>query len=165
MASVDTISFEVEGFNQVFNAILELENDVKKVNEIRKILRRQAMPAKRVMIQQAPRIKGDRTIKYSRNKSIEYKPGNLKRAIRLFNGKNQEFPTVYVGAQAKKPEGSGYYSYFVQYGTQRPDGRGIRKKNNYVKTTDELIGDIMGEQASGELVTYIKRKAKRLGFV
>lgn len=165
MASVDTLSFEIVGFDTVIQAIKELENDVKKVNEIRKILRRQAEPTKRVMIQQAPQIKGDRTIKYSRNKSIEYKPGNLKRAIRLFNGRNKDFPTVYVGAQAKKPEGSGYYSYFIQYGTNRPDGRGIKRKNNYVKTTDELIGDIMGEQASGELVKYIERKAKRLGFV
>lgn len=165
MASVDHISFQIEGFDKVFQAILELESDVKKAGEIRKILRRQAMPAKRVMIQQAPRIKDDRTIKYSRNKSIEYKPGNLKRAIRLFNGRNRDFPSVYVGAQAKKPEGSGYYSYFVQYGTKRADGRGIKRKNNYVKTTDDLISDIMGENASGELVGYITRKAKRIGFV
>lgn len=165
MATTNNISFEIEGWDQVVKAIQELGDDKTKRREVLKILRRQAVPTKRVMIQQAPVVKGNRSIKYHRDNSIVYKPGNLKRAIKTFTGRNKEYPSVYVGAQAKKPQGSGYYSYFIQHGTNRSDGRSIRRKNDYVKTTDSLVTEIMGEKASGEVRKYIKKKALKLGFV
>lgn len=162
MAVVGGISFEIEGFDQVLRHIEGLKDNVKR-NELLKIFRRQAEPYKRVMIAQAPKAK--RTVKYHRNNSIEYKPGNLKRAMKKFTGRSKDYPTIFVGAQAKKPEGSGYYSWFVQHGTQRADGRSIRRKNDYVKRTDELVTDIIGDKASGEVAKYIKRKAAKMGFI
>ena len=163
MATTDNISFQIEGWDEVVKSIIELGDDKSKRNEVLKILRRQAAPAKRVMIAQAPKARKD--VKYHRDNSIVYKPGNLKRAMKIFTGRDKAYPSVYVGAQAKKPQGSGYYSYFVQYGTNRNDGRSIRRKNNYVERADSLVTAIIGDNASGELAKYIKQKAVKLGFV
>lgn len=161
MPTVDVISFEIEGFDDVINAIKQLPDKIKH-REVIKILKRQAKPTQRVMIAQAPRIKDGRTMKYHRKKSIEYRPGNLKRSIKMFS-RGPDYPTVFVGAQAKKPEGSGYYSSFIQYGTNNGK-RGIRRKNDFVKRTDDMVSDIMGDNASGELVKYITKEAKKLNF-
>ena len=154
---MDVITFEIDGLDEVIRAIQMLGDDVKKTNEIRRILRQQSKPAERIMKAQAPRA--DRDVTYHRQKSIVYKPGNLKRAIKMFNGRNKDYPSVYVGAQAKKPQGSGYYSYFIQYGTKGP--RGIKRKQNYVEETDRFVSQMIGNKASGELVKYIKSKATR----
>ena len=180
VATVGALKFEIEGFDHVVNNILQLAKDVNKVNEIRKILRRQAMPAKRIMVSQAPRrkptksgkgiertrlnVKYHRTVRDKKGNKIDvnYKPGNLKRSIKLFNGKNKEYPTVYVGAEAKKAQGSGYYSWFVQHGTSGKGG--IKNTNDFVGRSNDIVGDSMGNEASEELMKYIKRKAVKLGF-
>lgn len=164
MAKTDNISFKIEGWDTVINTIKELGDDKTKRREIIKILKRQAAPAKRVMIAQAPVVRNNRSIKYHRDNSIVYKAGNLKRAIKIFS-RGPDHPTVFVGAQAKKPQGSGYYSYFVQYGTNRSDGKSITEKDNYVERADNLVSEIIGENASDELAKYIKKEALRLGFV
>ena len=158
---MDGFNFKIEGFDEVINAIQQMEDRTKR-NELLKIFRRQIEPAKRVMIAQSPKAK--RTVKYHRDKSIEYKPGNLKRAIKKFTGRSKDYPTIFTGAQAKKPVGSGYYSWFIQKGTNRTDGRSITKKNDYVERADGLVSAIMGDKASGEVYKYLRRKAKNLGF-
>lgn len=165
MATTDNISFEIEGWDTVIKAIQELGDDRTKRREVLKILRRQAAPTKRVMTKAAPVEKNNRSIKYHRDNSIVYKAGNLRRSMKIFTGSNKEYPSVYVGAQAKKPQGSGYYSYFIQYGTNRGDGRSITEKNNYVERADRISSRIVGDKATAELEKYIKRKALRLGFV
>lgn len=165
---IDGISFDIEGFDFVVKGIMELEDDVKKVREIKKILRRQATNARTVLKAQAPIIKGGwRTITYHRDKSIKYEPGNLKESIMIFNSKaGKDFPTVFVGAQAISPINSGYYGYFVQYGTKGVKGKGgIKNKNNFVKRADEMTRESNAREATDELMKYIKRKAKRQGFV
>ena len=156
----DGFTFEFEGFDKVVRVIKELGDDRIKRSELLKIFRRQIEPAKRIMIAQAPVERTGRTITYHRNNSIKYKPGNLKRAITKFTGKSKDYPTISVGAKAKKPEGSGYYSWFIQHGTSG----GIRNKNNYVQRANDLTNEIIGDKASSEVLRYIEKQAKRLGF-
>jgi hypothetical protein len=147
---------EIEGFDEVIKQLQKLEDRVKR-RELLKIFRRQAEPVKRVMAAQAPRA--NRTVSYHRDNSIKYTPGNLKRSIKKFTGRSKDYPNIQVGPQAKKAEGSGYYGYFVAYGTKR-----IRRKNNFIKRTDSLVSEIIGDRISGELKKYLEREAKKLGF-
>ena len=147
---------EIEGFDEVLRNLKKLEDRVTR-RELLKIFRRQAEPVKRIMAAQAPRA--DRTVNYHRDNSIKYTPGNLKRSIKKFTGRSKDYPNIQVGPQAKKAEGSGYYGYFVAYGTKR-----IRRKNNFVKRTDSLVSEIIGNRISGELQRYLEKEATKLGF-
>lgn len=155
---------EIEGFDEVIKQLQKLEDRVKR-RELLKIFRRQAEPVVRTMRTQVP--VANRTVKYHRRvvdkngnkKDVNYTPGNLKRSIKKFTGRSKDYPNIQVGPQAKKAEGSGYYGYFVAYGTKR-----IRRKNNFIKRTDSLVSEIIGDRISGELKKYLEREAKKLGF-
>lgn len=144
------------------NAIRELGDDKTKRQEVLKILRRQVKPAISRMQAIAPEAKKD--VIYSRDKSVVFKPGNLKRSIKVFTGKNKQFPSVYVGPRAKgKPSGSGYYGYFVAYGTKGI--RAIRRgKNNFIEKTGASVGNSVLRDIGDKTLKYIDKRAKQLGF-
>jgi hypothetical protein len=151
--------FKVEGLDEIAKVIKELPDKMKK-KEVQKIYARQLEPVKRALEHAAPTA--DKTVTYHRNKSIKFDIGNLGRSMRIFKGKGTENTWVFVGAQVRKPEGSGYYSHFVQYGTKGKYG--IKRKNDFVGNTKDAMGDSLYKSASEETRKYIKRKAKRMGL-
>lgn len=147
-------------FKSIADDIMAIANHDVKKREVVKILKRQAKPVVRELSRAAPTA--NKTVTYWRNKSIKYDIGNLQRSMKTFTGKNKDFPTVYVGPQAKKSRGSGYYSYYVQYGTK---GRsGIKKKNNYVLRTEMKVRNRVTDSTAPELERYLIRKFKKRGF-
>lgn len=157
---MNTFSFDIEGWNEVVDAIKQLPDKVK-VREVKKILRRQAKPALRALDRNTPFRESGRTVKRGDN---EYKPGNLKRSNRI-KLRGKDYPTAFVGAhvpsrRAKKTAGSGYYGYFIQYGK----GTHKNKPNDYVQRTRDQVHDELGDNASEELKKYIAKEARKLGF-
>lgn len=152
-------SIDIQGFDEIINSIQKLEDSVKR-RELLKIFRRQAKQPQRVMKAQITDAK--RTVTYHRNTSIKYKPGNLKRSIKIFTGRNKEGATVYIGPQVKKAEGSGYYGYFVNYakGNIRKGG----KNYHYMQRTFSFVETIIGSKMSAEVKKYLEHKERKLGF-
>jgi hypothetical protein len=156
-------TYKVEGFEQVAQALKEITSDIVKKREIVKILKREASPAIRAMERNAPIEKNWRTIKKkvvdrktNKKKVASFTPGNLKRSMKLFTGKSKDYPTVYVGAQTKKAESSGYYGYFVQYGTKGK--RGIRAgKYDFRTVAENEVDGVIGNGLQAETVKYLKR--------
>ena len=69
---------------------------------------------------------------------------------------------MYIGPQAKKAEGSGYYGYFVNYATGN-----IRKSNknyHYMQRTFSFVETIIGNKMSAEVKKYLEHKERKLGF-
>jgi len=160
---MSSLNFEVEGMDRIVRAIQKLGDDKIKAREVKKILRKQAKPSLRALNRNTPNraSKGEnRAIK--RGESL-YWPGNLKRSNKI-KVRGKDYPTAFVGAhvpskRAKKKSGSGYYGYFVQYGTQR----GI-KGDDYVMRAKQEAEQEVGDGVSKELAKYIKKEAKKLGF-
>lgn len=159
------ITFDIKGIEQVIQDMMGITDDIVKRREIYKILARQAEPVKRAIKAEAPMRKPiysgkseiGRTrlgVKYHRADGITYKPGNLKRSIKKFRGKNKMFPTIYVGAQTKKAQGSGYYGYFNQYGTT--GARAIKNPKNFVADAGQKVNEQVANRASDALVKYLK---------
>lgn len=164
MATIDGFSFEVEGFEEVQRALGKIESDIMKKRELAKILRRQAAPALEAMKRNAPEIKANkkgikRGIKYHRDDSTIYWPGNLKRSMKIFSRTKGDYPKVFVGAQAKKARNSGYYGYFVQYGTKGKGG--IKKTNDFRKESESQIRTVVGMQLEEKTYNFIKRRFAR----
>lgn len=162
VATVSTITFHFDkaGFDKAATRIRRVGDVKTKSKEIKKLLRRQAKPLVPALRNEAP--EATKTVTYHRDKSIKYPPGNLKKSIRIFNGKSKQFPTVYVGPQAKKPKGSGYYSYFIQYGTKGRNG--IFRKNNYVERVYRSSREQVGTQTSRQLAKYLEKEFRKQGF-
>ena len=161
MAQVDGFSFEVEGFAEVQKALQHIETDIMKKRELVKILRRQATPALEAMKRNAPEIKANkkgikRGVKYHRDDSTIYWPGNLKRSMKLFSRTKGNYPRVFVGAQAKKARNSGYYGYFVPYGTKGKGG--IKKTNDFRQKSESQVRTVIETQLEDKTYKYIKRK-------
>ena len=160
---MDGFKFDIEGFDTVFRSILELENDVKKANAIKAILRKQSAPALRSIkgkVKDATR----NVTKTTGGGVYTYTPGNLSRSMRI-KTKGRDYPTAFIGAHVPKKSSadSGYYSSFVQYGTKKKKG-GIKNTNDFVKKAGEDTQNQIGNNASEELAKYIKRKARRIGL-
>lgn len=168
MAQVDGFSFQVTGFEEVQRALRSVESDIMKKRELAKILRRQAKPALDGMRRNAPEIKADkngkkRTIAYHRDTSVKYTPGNLKRSMKIFTRTKGMYPKVFVGAQSKKAKGSGYYGYFVQYGTT--GDRAIKNSKDFRQITEDQVGTIIGTQLQDKTYAYIKKSFSREFYV
>ena len=164
MATIDGFSFEVEGFEEVQRALGKIESDIMKKRELAKILRRQAAPALEAMKRNAPEIKANkkgikRGIKYHRDDSTIYWPGNLKRSMKIFTRTKGDYPKVFVGAQAKKARNSGYYGYFVQYGTKGKGG--IKNTNDFRQESESQIRTVVGMQLEEKTYNFIKRRFAR----
>jgi len=152
-------SIDIQGFDEVIDSIQKLEDSVKR-RELLKIFRPQAKQPQQIMKRQIKDAK--RTVTYHRNNNIKYKPGNLRRSIKIFTGRNKEGATVYIGPQAKKAEGSGYYGYFVNYATGN-----IKKSNknyHYMQRTFSFVETIIGNKMSAEVKKYLEHKERKLGF-
>lgn len=160
---------DVTGIEDVLWSLQELDESLKRA-EMKKIFSKQIDTATKELKNRAPLIKPSangkrRTITYHRDHSIRYKPGNLKRSIKKYIGKNRAFPTVYTGASVKKAEGSGYYGYFVQKGTSRTDGRSIvAGVDNYVDKAFSAVGGTLSRTTTEKVTQYIKKEGARLGF-
>ena len=163
------LSFEVEGFDKIAKAIRQLGDDKIKARKVRTILKHQSKPALRALNRNTP----DRSKSSDGNKSQRaikrggslYWPGNLKRSNEI-KTRGKDYPTAFIGAnvpskRAKKKSGSGYYGYFIQYGLSTHRGN----PDNYVLRAKEQAEAEVGDGVSAELARYIKREAKKLGFV
>lgn len=155
------IEFDQSKMAEITAAIKALGDDRDKKAEMLKILKRQAKQVIPVMRSHQP--VADKVVKYHRKDNVFYNPGNLQESNRIFTGRNKGYPTVFVGPQAKKPEGSGYYGFFVLHGTS---GRRaiIKGKNDFLTKTMRQIGPSVGSNILDNTEKYIKMRASQLGF-
>lgn len=160
-------SIDIEGFDDVIRSIQKLEDGVKS-KELKKIFVRQAQPALETMRRLVPIA--SETISYSRDRNVKIPPGNLRNSLKKFKGRSKEFPAVYVGPKVKKRSsktknssdtviGSGWYGYFLNFGTSR----GI-KAQHFIKRTYSLVATTTGNRASKSTVRYLEKLERQIGF-
>lgn len=151
------IAFKIEGMEGVIREIRKLPDRVKRL-EILKILRRQVKP-----IRSAIKVEADKTnpegriYKIRGGKTVE--PGNLGNSIKIFNGRNKEFPSVFVGPEmGPRKRNDAFYAFFIQYGTIH-----IAPNDFIDKATKPLLPGLAKEM-SNSLEKYVQRKIKTLNL-
>ena len=157
-------SIDIEGFDEVIRSIQKLEDKVKS-KELKKIFVRQSQPILEQMRKQVPIA--TETIEYSRNRSIKIPPGNLRNSLKKFKGRSEEFPAVYVGPKVKKKTtsqedaviGSGWYGYFLNYGTTN----GI-KAQHFIRRTYSLVAASTGNRVTDKTLRYLEKLEREIGF-
>lgn len=105
----NSVSVQVEGFEELKQKIKALANDKDKKKETLLILRQIAKPtlaASRALVPVSSKQH------VARKKLIQ--PGTLKKSLGVITGKSKD-PTVYVGARAKGSQ-NGWYAHFVHEG-------------------------------------------------
>jgi len=160
-------SIDIEGFDEVIRSIKKLEDGVKS-KELKKIFVRQAQPILEQMRKQVP--VATETIEYSRNRNIKIPPGNLRNSLKKFKGRSEEFPAVYVGPKVKKKTtsqsdaviGSGWYGYFLNYGTT--NGKGGIKADHFIKRTYSLVAASTGNRVTDKTLRYLEKLEREIGF-
>lgn len=158
------VEVKFEGVPQLVAAIKRFEKDSTKRSTLLKIYRQQAKPYLDALRGDRFVPKADRTVKYSRDKSIEFKPGNLRKSMKvaaLRKKKNGE-AAVWIGPQVKKAKGSGYYGYFLLPGT----GGNIKSANrrDWTNNAWNSVKDQIQGGMTKELAAYLRKNAKKLGF-
>ena len=148
------VTIRIEGMNGVIREIIKLPSRAKFL-EIRKILRRQVKPLKAAIKVEADKTNPEgRTYKIRGGKTVE--PGNLGDSIKIFNGRNKEFPSVFIGPDmGGKKKNDAFYAFFVQYGTIH-----IAPNDFIDKATKSLLPSL-GKEISRDLEKYLQRKIKR----
>ena len=95
-------SIDIQGFDDVINSIQKLEDSVKR-RELIKIFKRQAKQPQQIMKRQIKDAK--RTVTYHRNNNIKYKPGNLRRSIKILLGVTKKVQRCTLVHKLKKQRG------------------------------------------------------------
>ena len=161
-------SIDIEGFEDVIAHIQKMEDSVKS-KELKKIFVRQAQPILDTMRSKAPIA--TRSIKYTnKSGSTKIPPGNLRKSLKKFKGRSEEFPSVYVGPKVKKSGktvedsviGSGWYGYFVNYGKGKIRKGG--KHYHYLQRTYSLVAATVGNRATEKTIKYLQKLERQLGF-
>lgn len=153
----DRVTYQVVNIPEVISALKKLANDKDKTRVLQNIIARDMKPYLPYLARSAPKAK--KTVTYHGDDSIEFKPGNLRRSMRIHKGKGATNTWVFMGPQVKNLEGSGYYSHFVQFGTKR----GIKGKD-YVKNVAGVINRQMSKGMGDKARKYLIGYAKRQGF-
>lgn len=160
MARGDDITFE--GFENMIVQLRRFGVDVTKRSEQLKIYKRNAKPYQKALRGGGIIKDAERSIKYFRNPSIVYDPGNARKSIKMFANKRgkKDNTFVFVGPQAKKPEKSGYYLWF-----HLPDAGGnIKKKNDWKRKAFAKSMAEMERGVSKDLTAYMTKVGKQRGF-
>lgn len=157
------LDVKFEGVDDLVIAVKKLEGSMQKKRLLLKLFRQQAKPYLRALRSGGFIKDAEKPVKYSRNKAIVYKPGNLRRSmqIRDLRNKHEDNAVVWIGPRVKKAEGSGYYGRF-----QLPRGG-----SKYINPKNDWRGDawdsVKGQIESGmtsDLRDYLKKNAAKLGF-
>ena len=144
---------DIEGMDEVIAEFKKIDNDVLKRREILKLLRRQSKPLVKAIRSKAPvadRIVTRRT--KSGDIAAIYKPGNLKKSIKIKTSRSKRYPNVLVGPNmGRRGKYDGYYAFFLQYGTRNMRG------NDFIdKATSPLLPKLHTEM-SQEMKDYIEK--------
>lgn len=150
-------TIRIEGMEGVIREIRKLPDKVKRL-EILKILRRQVKPLKAAIKVEADKTNPEGKIyKIRGGKTVE--PGNLGDSIKIFNGRNKEFPSVFIGPEmGPRKKNDAFYAFFVQYGTIH-----IAPNDFIDKATKPLLPGL-AKELSGDLERYLQRIINKLNL-
>ena len=125
------VSVQLTGVNELMKKFGNL-SDRLQGQVVKKALVKAAQPIKQEAKAQAPVADKD-IIRATKKDNIVYKPGNLKKSIGIFRGKNKKWLNVQVGAAyGDNKKFNGYYASFVHEG-HKLKGGGKTKANPFLK--------------------------------
>jgi len=150
-------TFKIEGMEGVIREIRKLPDRAKRL-EVLKILRPQVKPLKAAIKVEADKTNPEGRV-YTIRGGKRVEPGNLGDSIKIFTGRNKEFPSVFIGPDmGPKKRNDAFYAFFLQYGTI------YIAPNDFIdKATKSLLPGI-SKKISNDLKKYLERKIKRLNL-
>lgn len=182
--------FEIEGFAELQQKIMNLADDRSKKRELISVLRQVAASTVRVAKQNAPVSKRNANSSLKTKKT--YMPGTLKKSIGVIVGKKgsaKDNPIVYVGPRVKGNY-KGWYGHIVEYGhyvyrnaslkgkvskkgrKRRVNERITRKKKGfansyvlgqfYMQKTYQQTGGKVSDEATTKVAAFIQKKINKL---
>ena len=129
------VSVQLTGVNELLKKFGNL-SDRLQGQVVKKALVKAAQPIKQEAKAQAPVANKD-IIRATKKDRVVYKPGNLKKSIGIFRGKNKKWLNVQVGAAyGKNKKFDGFYAHFVHDGHEKKGG-GKTKANPFLKRAKE----------------------------
>jgi HK97 gp10 family phage protein len=135
-------SVKLEGMEELMRKFERL-SEASRSSKIRTALTKAAKPIKQQAQINAP--VADKDVKrYAKGQSGKvaaiYKPGNLKKSIKIFRGKSRKWPNVHIGAaysnKGKTVKNDGYYAHFV-HDSHKTRGNATTKGNPFMKSAYE----------------------------
>lgn len=163
LASGMTITTTITGFDTVIKAIKNVSDEATKRRRLIAILKQQAKPYLRALlgrgaIRDRSRWGDDWT--HTQLKEGYHGPGQLRASMRMFANKKNLFGyvAVHVGPKAKKPEGSGFYGYFLLPGVADNIQKGER---DWKEAAFRYARHQIEKGLADDLRKYLKRTAKK----
>jgi len=153
----------------------EIKKEFRKLNygaqqavrlELTGVMAKHAEPILNKLRENTPIIvDGTTQIRRERGKIRDvYEPGNLRKSMKIFKGKSNTFPTIYLGPEVGYGlDDDGYYAYFLIVGT---NGKyGSIKPNNFPKRTEmqmrSYIENVIGRKIVETTENSIQKELKK----
>jgi hypothetical protein len=160
--SSDKISINWEGIPELQQAVKDLEKDTAKRTLLIQIFKAAIAPYERQLKVEIP--KASRSVRYHRDGSITFRPGNLRRSIKKKAYKHKESAAIWVGPDTKMKARSGYYGYFILPGTVSSGWQASAKKTNWKGDAWAQVEQKVANNVSKELEQLVKKVAVKHGF-